>query len=57
MVTFWNGSKKREFSRKIEIFYRTNQTRKQVQAIIDAIDINDDGEVDYQEFLVSTHLQ
>ena len=28
-------------------------TRKQVQAIIDAVDENDDGEVDYNEFLVS----
>ena len=28
-------------------------TRKQVQTIIDAVDENDDGEVDYNEFLVS----
>ena len=28
-------------------------TRRQVAMMIDAVDINDDGEIDYSEFLVS----
>lgn len=29
-------------------------TRRQVAMMIDAVDINDDGEIDYAEFLVSS---
>jgi len=29
-------------------------TRRQVAMMIDAVDINDDGEIDYSEFLVSS---
>ena len=32
-------------------------TRKQVAMMIDAVDINDDGEIDYSEFLVSSLTQ
>ena len=28
-------------------------TRRQVSMMIDAVDVNDDGEIDYEEFLVS----
>ena len=55
MATFWNGSEKFVIEKFVYNWKqnRTPKTRKQVQAIIDAIDINEDGEVDYQEFLVS----
>ena len=29
-------------------------TRKQVKSMIDEVDVNDDGEIDYSEFLVRT---
>ena len=32
-------------------------TRRQVAMMIDAVDINDDGEIDYSEFLVSSLTQ
>ena len=32
-------------------------TRRQVAMMIDAVDINDDGEIDYSEFLVSSLIQ
>ena len=32
-------------------------TRRQVAMMIDAVDVNDDGEIDYEEFLVSLTLK
>ena len=31
-------------------------TRRQVQMMVDAVDVNGDGEIDYAEFLVSSKM-
>ena len=48
-----SGSITRDELKELHYTHGHFLTRKQVSVMIQAVDVNDDGEIDYHEFLVS----